>query len=109
MNPIISLGPPTLFATSAAGGPQFWTLVVRLAVGLELVWRAGALLFLAWLTRSSDGDGSQPLGPSAHTQKRLIVRRQWQPDAPRASRLMEFRKACGWPRAHPASRRTSSG
>jgi hypothetical protein len=63
MHPTISLAPLTLFASTTSGGPQLWTPVVRRAVVLERVWWTGALVFLAWLTRSSDADGSQPPRP----------------------------------------------
>jgi len=66
MNLTISLGVPAVLGEPAANviaAPHLWTLPVRFALGLEIVWWTSALAFLLWLTRPSAFDKSQPPTP----------------------------------------------
>jgi hypothetical protein len=66
MNLMISLGVPAVLGAPAANVipvAHLWTPVVRLALGLEVLWWTGALAFLVWLTRPSASDKSQPPKP----------------------------------------------
>ena len=66
MNPMISISVPVVLGVPAAGLialPQFWAPAVRAAVGLETIWRMGALAFLEWLTRPSAPDKSRAPKP----------------------------------------------
>jgi hypothetical protein len=66
MNLMISLGVLAVLGAPAANVipvAHLWTPVVRLALGLEVLWWTGALAFLVWLTRPSAPDKSQPPKP----------------------------------------------